>query len=154
VSYWHLFYHIVTATKNRQPIITPDIEPVMYDYIRSKVSDLQGQIFALNGTEDHIHLVVSIPPALSVAAFIGQIKGFSSVQVNRFITRGGTFAWQKEYSVFSLDRNHLPGCVAYVEKQKEHHRAGTVYPILERTEGNSSGVREEMGQYSVDDLPY
>ncbi len=64
MPFWQLYYHIVTATKNRQPLISPEMEPTLFGYLKSKAYDLKGTVFAINGVSDHVHLVVSFPPSL------------------------------------------------------------------------------------------
>jgi putative transposase len=71
MPYCRLYYHIIWGTKYREPIITPEIEPVLYNFIRSKAIGLGGFLYALNGTEDHVHLIISIPATNPLAQFIG-----------------------------------------------------------------------------------
>ncbi|MBI3249888.1 MAG: IS200/IS605 family transposase [Deltaproteobacteria bacterium] len=131
MPYWQLFYHIVWSTKKREPLLTPSLEPFVYDFVRSKASGLGATVFAVNGTIDHIHLVVTIPPHLAVSTFIGQVKGVSSANVNKLTAVPFLFAWQEEYGVFSFDKKRLPNHVGYVERQKEHHQQGTIIPLFE-----------------------
>ena len=132
MPYWQLFYHIVWSTKNCEPLLTPEVEPIIHGYLRVKAIGLGANVFALNGVLDHVHLVVSIPPAIAVAKFIGQIKAVASTKFNKS-NRSEVFFWQDEYGVFSFDGNRLPNYIAYVERQKEHHAQHTTIPILERT---------------------
>jgi putative transposase len=61
------------------------------------------QLHAIGGIEDHIHLIVSIPPKLSIADFAKRIKGSSARYLNQeFAKDNYKFAWQHEYAVFSL----------------------------------------------------
>src|SRR3978361_821438 len=75
MPYWKLFYHLVWATRYRERVIAPAIETVIHDLLRTKAASLGATVFALNGMEDHIHLVVSVPPKLALADFIGKVKG-------------------------------------------------------------------------------
>ena len=59
MPYWKLFYHAVWATRFRERVILPEIEPAIHDLLRSKAVGLGATVFALNGMEDHVHLVVS-----------------------------------------------------------------------------------------------
>ena len=62
MPYCQLYYHLVWTTKERQPLLAGDRGSVVYDFVRAKACGLDGFVYALNGTEDHVHLVVSIPP--------------------------------------------------------------------------------------------
>lgn len=133
MPYWQLFYHIVWSTKNREPLLTPELEPLVYGLVCGKAHSLEAKVLAINGMADHIHVVVSIPPKVAVATFIGQIKALASTRVNQSHSVSHRFAWQEEYAVFSVDKKRLPHHVTYVERQKEHHAQGTTIPLLERT---------------------
>ena len=77
MSYWQLFYHVVWSTKNREPIIPTEKESVVHKLIVRHATSLGGTVFAIGGVQNHVHLVVSIPPSVAIAYFIGQIKGAS-----------------------------------------------------------------------------
>ena len=73
MALWRLYYHLVWTTKNRQYLITPDKESTLYNYIIGKADSLGCIIHGIGGIEDHIHLVASIPPSLSIAEFAGPV---------------------------------------------------------------------------------
>ncbi len=151
MPYWQLYYHIVWSTRNRQPWLTPEAETILYRIIRAKANELEGVVFALNGTIDHSHLVVAIPPKIAVATFIGQVKGVASALFNKEHPSEVPFAWQAEYGAFSFDKKRLPNVVAYVERQKEHHQEGNTIPTLERWEGDQIPRVQELTEvYAVE----
>ena len=151
MSYWRLFYHLVWTTKQREPWLTPDVEPMIYDLLRSKAVGLGATVFAVNGTEDHVHMVAAIPPKIAVATFVGQVKGVATARYNADAEQH--VRWQAEYGAFTTDGKRLPYLVAYVEQQKQHHQQGTIIPVLERVEDVLSGVvlRETAPAYSTDE---
>jgi len=133
MALWRLYYHVVWATKDRSPLITTDIESKLYDYMIGKADSLNCITHAIGGIENHLHLVVSIPPKLSIAEFVQNLKGSSSHHVNYFISNDQTtFAWQRGYGVFSLGDKKLDTAVNYVINQKQHHQKGTLIPLLEK----------------------
>jgi REP element-mobilizing transposase RayT len=152
MPYWQLFYHIVWSTAERLPLLTPKVEGEVHQFLRAKAQDLEGVVFAVNGMPDHVHLVVSIPPKVAVAHFIGQIKAVASTKHNSKRLQDSPLAWQGEYGVFSFDGKRLPNYVRYVERQKEHHAEGTTLPILERThDGPVRRLAENAAAYTTDD---
>ncbi|MBF0229658.1 MAG: IS200/IS605 family transposase [Desulfamplus sp.] len=132
MAFWKLYYHIVWGTKNRLPLITEQMEEQLYKYITMKSEELKSITHALGGIDDHIHLVVSIPPALSISEYVGKIKGSSSHFVNHRFDNSQFFVWQEKYGVFSLGSKQLDDAVDYVVKQKEHHYTGSIIPVLEK----------------------
>ncbi len=142
MALWRLYYHLVWGTKNRLPLIIPDIESDLHDYIIGKADALKCIIHAIGGIENHVHIVVSIPPKLSVSDFLGHLKGSSSHHINHEI-RGyeKKFAWQRGYGVFSLGAKQLGEAVTYVINQKQRHNEGNIIPVLERIEEDDQGPR-------------
>ena len=93
-------------------------------------------VHALNAMPDQVHLVASIPPSLSVATVVGQLKGAASAAHNRDRgTQEPAFYWQEECGVFSLDRKRLAAHVTYVNGQKARHAKNRVIVALERERG-------------------
>ncbi len=118
MALWRLYYHLVWATKERQPLINKEREAKLYGYIISKADELDSIIHGINGIENHIHLVASIPPKISISDFVQKIKGSSTHYINHLNTVEDMFGWQRGYGVFSLGRKQLEKAVIYVKNQK------------------------------------
>jgi len=133
MPFCRLFYHFVWSTKNRQPIIVPDVESFLYAKIEQKCRELKGNVLALNGMPDHVHLVASTPPSISVSKFIGQVKGASSFYASSRsgLHLGENFEWQDEYGAFTVSESQVSRVIAYVRRQKEHHADRTLIMSLE-----------------------
>ena len=131
MPFWRTYYHLVWATKNREPWITPDIEPRLYAYIVHKAAELGVFVYAINGWTDHTHLIVAIPPHVSVAELVKHLKGASSHDLNQQ-GLAAHFGWQRGYGVLTLGQRQKPDAEAYVSNQKEHHRLDTAIAWLER----------------------
>jgi putative transposase len=131
MAHWRLFYHFVWATKSRHPLLTPALRSHVHRYATSKGRELGAIMLALNGTDDHLHVVAALPPRMSPADFTKRLKGSSS----RFVTREFDipFSWQEGYGVFSISERDVAAVVAYVRAQQEHHRAGQLVSAWERT---------------------
>lgn len=134
MPYTRLRYHIVTATKDRQPLITPEIEEGLYDAMKQKAERLGGRILYINGTEDHVHIIAAIPPAIAVSAFIGGIKATGSLHVNKRIKKKDMHLWQRGFGAFTVFPDDMKALVDYVVNQKKHHALGTIIKGFERTE--------------------
>jgi putative transposase len=132
MTLWRTYYHIVWATHDRLPLITPDREPRLYQNILHTIHTLEAQCHAIGGMPDHIHLIVSIPPKIAIAEFVKRIKGSSARYINQSEPIQ-TFVWQREYSVFSLGSQQTDRAIAYVKQQKQHHQTATLINSLETT---------------------
>jgi len=132
---WKLYYHLVWSTHERQCLISADKEAQLYGYIVNKINALGCIVHAIGGVEDHLHLVVSVPPKISISDFVKQVKGSSSHYFNQYCStpNGAKFNWQNEYGVFSLGSKQLDRAIAYVKNQKQHHSKKTTILSLEQT---------------------
>jgi putative transposase len=142
--YAEINLHIVWHTKNSAPLLKPEIETVAHGAIRKRVFDTPGVFFhEIGGTENHVHLAVSILPTLLISTFIGELKGGSSHLINQsFPAQAERFAWQVGYGVVSFGTGDLKWVVRYIQKQKEHHRCGKVHDRLERITEVEDEVRQ------------
>jgi putative transposase len=135
VSFWRLFYHIVWATRDRQPEIDEQRAVLLERAIRSACNDHDVIFHALTLMPDHVHLVASIPPRFAIADLMHRVKGMSSHMLNDTAEPiSEPFAWQAEYGVLSLGERSLADVVAYVQNQPAHHAAQEIRPIFEITE--------------------
>jgi putative transposase len=139
MAFWRLFYHIVWATKEREPLITQELEAELYGYLRGKADFLGSIVHAIGGVDDHVHIVVSMPPKLAIADFVGHLKGSSSHHLNHMPGAPGNFRWQRGYGVISLGQRQLKRAIDYASNQKEHRRQGTTISALERIDVEDDG---------------
>ena len=130
MPYWRLYYHVVWTTRGRQPLITDGLEFVIHREIREAALRHAITVHAVGGTDDHVHVVVSIPPSMSVATAVGRLKGASSHAANAVV--GAAFAWEAEYGVLSFAERSLTAVCGYVADQRRHHADGTLRPALEQ----------------------
>ena len=161
MSFWRNYYHFVWATKNRLPLIRSEFEQQLFNYMVSKARELEVLVFAINGTGDHIHAVVAVPPKQSAASVVKHLKGSSTHYLNYAIDPGGTFQWQRGYGCLTLGAKQRPIAEAYVRNQKQHHVEGTTNSWLEHYAAEDQGVnnvssevgerkmREAAGAYDV-----
>ncbi len=132
MSLWKLYYHFVWATHQRLPLITSSREAPLYQFIQHKTNDLGGYLRAIGGIDDHVHLIVSIPPSLALAQYVHLVKGSSSRYMNRYYADpDALFKWQQEYSVFSISEKNLTIALHYVNHQKRHHAKSKLLLHLE-----------------------
>jgi len=131
MAFWRLYYHLVWATKNREPLIQPDIEERLYAYLIHKATELGVYVYAVNGWRDHVHLIVAIPPKHAIAEVVKQLKGASSHDLN-LGNRPDQFAWQRGYGALSLGERQRSDAVAYVQDQKAHHAQQATNAWLEQ----------------------
>jgi len=88
---------------------------------RGIVRNIHGKLIDSNGRPDHVHCLLSLPPALAVAQALRVIKSNSSLWVHETRHRSA-FAWQVGYDAFSVSQSNVRAVVKYIRDQEQHHR--------------------------------
>jgi len=129
--YSEINLHITWHTKDNSPLITPELEPLLYGFLKDRIVTTEGAYFhAIGGIEDHGHIAVSVAPKVHLDEWIGQLKGASSHEF------GKALEWQRGYGVVSFGTKDLKWVVEYIRNQREHHGTGDIYGRLERIEAD------------------
>jgi len=74
-----LLVHLVFSTKNREPLITPDVEPNLFAYIGGILRNNQSRLLDAGGDRDHVHLLISQSKNLALSNLLKEVKGNSSL---------------------------------------------------------------------------
>jgi REP element-mobilizing transposase RayT len=117
--------HLVFSTKNRQPLLRPEIEPELHPYLATVFRSLECPTLTINGTQDHVHILFRLGRKIALANVVEEIKTSSSKWIK---TKGPAyrgFHWQNGYGAFSIGQSGVEALKRYIANQKEHHRKKT-----------------------------
>lgn len=109
-SKWNCNYHIVFAPKYRRQVIYGKVKVEIGKILRKLCEQKGVEIIQAEACPDHIHMLVSIPPSMAVADFVGYLKGKSSLMIfDRFANLkykyGNRHFWCRGYYVDTVGRN-------------------------------------------------
>lgn len=109
-SKWNCKYHIVFAPKYRRMMIYGQIKVDIGKILRKLCEQKGVEIHEAECCPDHIHMLVSIPPSLSVSQFMGYLKGKSSLMIfdrhaNLKYKYGNRHFWSRGYYVDTVGKN-------------------------------------------------
>jgi REP element-mobilizing transposase RayT len=121
-TYTCLYYHVVFSTKNRERWIAQAFENRVWDYLGGIARQNGLNPVLIGGVDDHVHLLLSIPPSIGLSEAVKQIKGGSSGWVKANFPGLGGFAWQDGYGAFTVSKSQIPEVEEYIRGQREHHR--------------------------------
>ncbi len=83
-----LMVHVIFSTKNREPLLTPEIEPELFAYIGGILKNNESRLLDAGGTSDHLHLLISQSKNLSLSSLMKDVKKDSSSWIK---TKGREF---------------------------------------------------------------
>ena len=120
-----LLVHIVFSTKNREPFITPEIEPKLFSYVGGILKNHESRLLDVGGTPDHLHPLISQSKNASLSSLMKDVKKDSSLWIKTKDRQFRNFHWQDGYGGFSIGKSDIPRLKEYFASQKEHHRRRT-----------------------------
>ena len=109
-SKWNCKYHIVFAPKYRRQVIYGKIKADIGKILRTLCEQKKVNIIEAEACPDHIHMLVEIPPNISVAQFMGYLKGKSALMIfdrhaNLKYKYGNRHFWCRGYYVDTVGKN-------------------------------------------------
>ena len=117
----NLLIHIVFSTKHRTEWIHDDLKNELYPYIGGIVREMRGRSLAIGGMKDHLHLLLRVPPSLSISETVRVIKANSSRWIHEKWRSHATIAWQEGYGAFSVSASVAESVTQYILNQPKHH---------------------------------
>jgi REP element-mobilizing transposase RayT len=120
-TYCSALFHCVFSTKERRGAIAPELQERLWAYMGGIARENGMKALAVRGTDDHVHLLLSLPSSVTIAEAMRKIKGGSSLWLHESCGLTG-FEWQKGYGAFSIGCSQVDATVAYIAGQQEHHR--------------------------------
>ena len=119
-THGNILLHLIFSTSGRRPLIEPAFRPDLHAYLGGIVRGIDCTALIVNGTADHVHMLVRIRPAQSASEVARLIKANSSGWVRE--RWRSDFAWQTGYGAFSVSESSVPDVTKYIAQQEEHHR--------------------------------
>jgi REP element-mobilizing transposase RayT len=120
-----LLYHSIFSTKGRRAYIKDAVRQRLYPYIESVLRAKGGDLLAIGGTADHVHLLVELPATLPVADAMRLVKTNSSKWLGETFLTHREFGWQTGYGAFTVSASAREDVIRYIDNQGQHHRSRT-----------------------------
>jgi REP element-mobilizing transposase RayT len=121
-SYTQLYIHYIYTVQGRENALKTDIKARIYPYLIKLSTEKKSFVIAINGMEDHIHLLLRLYPENSVSDFAKFSKANTSHWANDVHLFPKPFYWQAGYGAFSVSHSALESVKSYIDNQQEHHR--------------------------------
>lgn len=120
-TYCSSLYHCVFSTKDRRKLIASKLQPDLWAYMGGIAREHEMKALIIGGTDDHVHLLLSLPSTKPIAKAMQEIKSSSSKWM-REQCRVKDFAWQEGYGAFSISQSLISVTLQYIANQQEHHK--------------------------------
>jgi len=121
-TYSKIYIQIVFAVQNRNALILPEWEEDLYKFITGIVQNKGQKMLEINGTRNHIHMLLGIKPSICLSDLVREIKKSSDTMIRERKLSPFLFRWQEGFGAFSYGQSQLTTIIHYIRNQKEHHR--------------------------------
>jgi putative transposase len=111
--------HLIFSTKDRSNTIAKECQPRLGAYLAGICKNHEMIALAVGGTENHVHILLQLPPKLALAKAVLLLKANSSKWMGE---QGNNFSWQEGYGAFSISSSNLDQVTRYIQNQVAHHR--------------------------------
>ena len=118
-TFARIHIHLIFSTKERQKLIPKEMQSDLWSYMGGICHNKGIEPIAINGTDNHAHLLFHLPPAIALAKAVNLIKTNSSGWMSEHMKR---FAWQDGYGAFSVSESNTQSVINYIRDQEKHHR--------------------------------
>ena len=120
-----MYVQLVFAVKNREALLTKEIRNRVFGYMSGIITNLKHKSIIVNGTSNHVHILLGLNPSISVSDTVHDIKRSSSLFINNEKLFSGKFSWQEGYGGFTYSRSQIADVYKYIENQELHHKKRT-----------------------------
>ena len=118
-TYSRNLVHVIFSSKDRRKTIAKELQPRLWAYLAGICKNHDMVALAAGGTENHVHILVNVPPKLALAKAVLLLKANSSRWMSE---QGKEFSWQEGYGAFSVSASNLDAVIRYIQNQQAHHR--------------------------------
>jgi putative transposase len=120
-TYTQITYHLIFATKDRGPALTPEKRDDLFRYIWGIIKNKNCHLYRINGVEDHVHILTNLHPSVNLADLMREVKVSSSKWIKENDVFPAFTFWQDGYAAFTHSREDRPRLIEYIKEQQEHH---------------------------------
>jgi len=117
-----VYVHVIFSTRAQDPWLDdPEVVPIAYRHMHTALKDKGCEVFALNGTPNHVHIACSLPDTVTIANLVNTAKKVSGDWL-RDSARYRGFHWQKGFAGLSFSPAELGHWQRYINAQQLHHK--------------------------------
>jgi len=124
-AFTNSLYHCVWGTKERRPVLTPEIRARLWPYLGGIARANKISALAVGGVANHVHVLIAIPATMTISKAVQLLKGNSSKWLHEEFGELRAFGWQEGYGAFSIGISGVAATERYIAQQEEHHRKKT-----------------------------
>ncbi len=126
-SVYSLKYHVIWCTKYRYRVLIGEVAQRVRELLREICTANYVDVVSGSVSPEHVHMLVSVPPSLSISKLVQYMKGKSGRKIMMEFSHlkkryWGQHMWAKGYFVVTVGNLNEKQIQQYIEEQETHHR--------------------------------
>jgi len=121
-TFTQMYVQLVFAVKNRDAVLKEEFRNRVFEYMSGIVSTLKHKSIIINGTSNHVHILLGLNPSVSLSDTVHAVKRSSSLFINNERLCPCRFSWQEGYGALSYSHSQIDKVVRYIINQENYHR--------------------------------
>lgn len=126
-----LFVHVFVTVHERKPLLKKPIRTVLFAHLQKDASEKGIKVMALNGVEDHLHLLVQLHPAQNLLQVMKALKSESAGWINNSNLLSETFEWEESFAAYTVSPSGVKQVADFIGRQEEYHKTKSLESELE-----------------------
>lgn len=131
-TYTQIYYHIVFSTRSREPVLAAQRRDELFRFMWGILKNKQSHLYRINGVQDHLHILTSLHPTMSLAGLVKSLKLASSAWIKEKQAFPNFSYWQDGYGAFTHSHAEKARIVDYIKTQAEHHKKVSFHDELRK----------------------
>lgn len=115
-------FHIVINTHERLHTIPLENRRIIYNHIYELLTKRKCKLLRMNGTTNHIHMLIDLHPTVALSTLVGEVKRETSLWIRHNNLAPEFMGWGREYYAFSVSKDGKDNVIEYIKNQLEHHK--------------------------------
>jgi len=127
----YLFVHVICTVRGREKLLARPARKVLFAHMQKEGAEKGITITAVNGVEDHMHLLLQLMPSQNLVQVVRSIRTAAAGWLNETKLLSAAFDWDEAYYALSVSPSSVKQVKDYIDKQEEHHKTKTLEAELE-----------------------
>jgi len=121
-TFTRLYIQIIFAVRGRRSLKRDNWKDALYKYVTGIIHYNNHKLLAINGIENHIHMLIGYNPQQAVSKLVNDIKTSSNAFINREKLTSVKLDWPDGFGVFSYSKSSVYKVIQYILNQEQHHK--------------------------------
>lgn len=127
----YLFIHAIFEVGEGRPLLKPSLRAVFFAWLKKHANEKGIRILTIGGGVEHVHILLQLHPAQNLLQVVKQIREESLKFINESKFLQEEFAWEPDYTAFTVSPSAFAQTMEYISKQDEYHQSKTYSQEME-----------------------